>query len=325
MPLPKVYVGLPIQEAGLKVLRGKVDFKIWEKMGVPPRGFLFENLKDADGFLSGLPIKVDDELFDAAPKLKAVSNYAVGYDNIDVEAATKRGICVTNTPDVLTAATADLTFLLILATARRAIEANNFLRAGQWKIWTPDLLVGIEVSGSTIGIVGMGKIGQAVAKRARGFDMKIIYFNSSRKPEVEKELEAEYVPLDELLERSDFVSMHCPLNEHTKNMIGEKQLRMMKKSAIFINAARGLLVDQRALYRACAEKWIWGAGLDVFENEPVPLDEPLLTLDNVVTMPHIGSASDVARNGMAAKAASNLVSALCGERPMDLVNPEVWK
>ena len=324
MSLPKVYVGLPIQEAGLEVLRGKVDFNIWNEEGVPPREVLLQELKDADGLISGLPFRVDDELMAASPNLKVVSNYAVGYDNIDVAAATKRGICVTNTPDVLTAATADLAFLLILASARRAIEANEFMRSGKWKVWAPDLLVGMEVSGSTIGIVGMGKIGSAVAKRASGFDMKILYSDAKRAPHIEESFGAKFVSLEELLRESDIVTLHCMLNEQTRNMIGEAQFRMMKKTAILINAARGPIVDQKALYKACAEKWIWGAGLDVYEKEPLPLDDPILKLSNITTLPHIASASNVSRNGMARKAATNLVTALQGKRPPDLVNPEVW-
>jgi glyoxylate reductase len=324
MSLPIVYVGLPIQEAGLELLREKADCRIWEAEGAPPREVLTRELKDAEGFLSGLFTRVDGELLDAAPGLKVVSNYAVGYDNIDVPAATKRGVCVTNTPDVLTPATADLTFALILASARRVVEASAFLRGGEWKIWGPELLVGMEVAGGTLGIIGLGKIGQAVARRGRGFDMNVLYFDAVRRPDLERPLEAKYVALDELLKASDFVTLHCNLTEQTKNIIGEKELRMMKKTAVLINAARGPLVDQAALYRACSEKWIWGAGLDVFVKEPVPLDEPLLTLPNVTTLPHIGSASRTARDGMARKAASNLLAALSGEKPQDLVNPEVW-
>lgn len=325
MSLPKAYVGLPIQEAGREVLRGKVNFDIWEKEGAPDGETLFEKLKDAEGFLSGLHTRVDEELLSAAPKLKVVSNYAVGYDNIDVPAATRRGICVTNTPEVLTEATADLTFALILATARRLFEANALLRSGNWKVWHPDLMVGLQVGGSTIGIVGMGQIGRAVARRAKGFGMEILYFGPARKPDVENELGARFVSLEDLLRESDVVTLHCPLDDRTRNMIGEKQLRMMKKTAILINVARGPLVDPEALYRACAEKWIRGAGLDVFVKEPIPTDDPLLTLANITTLPHIGSASDVSRNGMARRSAENLLAALSGRRPKDLVNPEVWK
>jgi glyoxylate reductase len=325
MSLPKVYVGLPIQEAGLEILRGKTDYKIWEGEGAPDREGLLRELKDVEGLLSGLPIRVDEELLSAAPKLRAVSNYAVGYDNIDVPAATKRGVCVTNTPDVLTPATADLTFALILASARRIVEASVFLRSGNWKVWGPELLVGMEVSGSTLGVIGFGKIGQAVARRARGFDMNVLYFDAARRPEAEQSLGAKPVSLEELLRNSDFVTLHCLLNEETRNLIGEKELRAMKKTAILINAARGPLIDPGALYRACSEKWIWGAGLDVFAKEPVPPDDPLLTLPNITAVPHIGSASRAARDGMARKSASNLLAALIGERPHDLVNPEVWK
>ncbi len=325
MALPRVYVGLPIQEAGRELLRGKADFDIWEKEGAPDRETLFGKLKGAAGFLSGLPIRVDEELLSAAPKLKVVSNYAVGYDNIDVAAATKRGICVTNTPEVLTQATADLTFALILAAARRLFEADALLRSGGWKVWHPDLMVGLEVSGSTIGIVGMGQIGQAVARRAKGFDMEVLYFDSVRKVEAERELGAKFVLLEELLRKSDVVTLHCVLNEETRNLIGEPQLRMMKKTAILVNAARGPLVDPTALFRACSEGWIRGAGLDVFVKEPVPTDDPLLTLPNIATLPHIGSASDVSRNGMARRSAENLLAALEGRRPRDLINPEVWR
>jgi glyoxylate reductase len=234
-------------------------------------------------------------------------------------------VCVTNTPDVLTAATADLTFALILASARRVLEASAFLRSGEWKVWGPELLVGVEVGGSTLGIVGMGKIGQAVAKRAKGFDMTVLYTDAVRRSDVEQALGVQYVSKEELLRKSDFVTLHCLLNEETRNLIGEEELRMMKKTAILVNAARGPLVDPAALYRACSEKWIWGAGLDVFVKEPISLDDPLLTLPNVTTVPHIGSASRTARDGMARKAAENLVAGLSGKRPPDLVNPKVWK
>lgn len=325
MSLPKAYVGLPIQEVGLAVLRGKIDYRIWESTDVPPRERVLEEVRGVEGLLAGIPIRVDAELFDAAPGLRVVSNYAVGYDNIDVAEATKRGICVTNTPGVLTAATADITFALILASMRRVIEANEFLRSGSWKNWEPELLVGREATGSTIGIIGMGQIGQAVAKRAKSFDMEVLYFNPTRKPEAEAAYGARLVSMEELLAESDIVSLHTVFNEKTKNMIGEAELRAMKKTAVLINAARGALVDQKALYRACAEGWIWGAGLDVFVQEPLPLDDPLLTLKNVTTLPHIGSASRAARDGMARKSAENLLAALEGRKPANLVNPGVWE
>ncbi|GHV35546.1 D-glycerate dehydrogenase [Synergistales bacterium] len=324
MSLPKVYVCFSIQEAGLAVLRGNVDFEMWESDGTAPKDILLKKLADAEGAIVG-HVKVDEEFLDAAPNLKVVSNFGVGYDNIDVPAASKRGVCVTNTPGVLTEATADLGFSLILASARRLMEANVFLRSGEWNTWNAELMVGVDVYGATVGIVGLGQIGQAVARRAKGFGMKILYCGDNRKPEAEASLGAKYVSLDELLRESDFVSLHCPLNDKTRGLIGERELKMMKKTAILINIARGAVVDQKALFRACSEKWIYGAGLDVFECEPVPLDEPLLNLKNVTTLPHIGSASRASRDGMASCAASNLVAALQGKRPANLVNPEVWR
>jgi glyoxylate reductase len=282
------------------------------------------NLKDAEGFLAGVFTRVDNKLLDAAPKLKIVSKYSVGYDNIDVPAATRRGVYVTNTPDVLTAATADLTFALILAGARRLVEASAFLRSGDWKVWGAELLVGTEVGGSTLGVIGMGRIGQAVAKRAKGFDMTVLYSDIVRRRDAEQALGVQYVSKEELLQKSDFVTLHCFLNEETRNFIGEKELRMMKKTAILVNAARGPLVDHDALCRACSENWIRGAALDVFVKEPLPPDDPLLTLPNVTTVPHIGSASRTARDGMARRAAENLVAGLSGKKPPNLVNPEIW-
>lgn len=325
MPLPKAYVTRRVQDAGLGLLPGRVEFEVWEKTVPVDREVLLEKASQVQGLLCTLSDRIDEELLARCPGLKVVSNYAVGYDNIDVEAATRRGVLVTNTPDVLTNATADIAFTLILASARRVVEANEFLRSGDWVTWHPDLLLGQDVSEAVLGIVGMGKIGRAVAKRAAGFSMKILFFNRSPRPDMEKELGARQVPLDELLRESDFVSLHCPLSAETKGLIGERELRMMKKSAILINTSRGPVVDQKAFYRACSEQWIWGAGLDVFEKEPVPLDEPLLSLKNVTTIPHLGSATIRAREGMARKAAENLLAALEGRKPADLVNPEAWK
>ena len=321
MGLPKVYVTRRIQDTGLDLLKGRVDFEVWEEPRPVDRSVLLEKGAEAEGLLLTLTDRVDEELLDASPRLKVVSNYAVGYDNIDVDAATRRGILITNTPDVLTDATADIAFTLLLAAARRVVESSNFLRAGEWKTWHPDLLLGRDVSGATLGIVGMGKIGEAVARRAKGFSMDILYMNRSPRPAAERELKARQVSLDELLGKSDFVSLHCPLNDETRGLIGEEQLRKMKKTAILINTSRGPVVDQKALYRACSEGWIWGAGLDVFEKEPIPTDDPLLTLPNVTAIPHLGSATIKAREGMARKAAENLLAALEGKRPPDLVNP----
>ena len=325
MALPRVYVTRRIQDAGLSLLPGRAGFRVWEKDVPVDRETLLKKTSSVDGLLCTLADKIDGELFSRCPGLKVVSNYAVGFDNIDVNEATRRGVLVTNTPDVLTNATADLAFTLLLSSARRVVEASEFLRSGEWKTWSPNLLLGQEVSESVIGIVGMGKIGRAVARRAAGFSMKILFFNRSPRPDIERGLGAKQVALEELLRESDFVSLHCPLNDETRGLIGERELRMMKKTSVLINSSRGPVVDQKALYRACSENWIWGAGLDVFDVEPVPLDEPLLSLKNVTTLPHLGSATVKAREGMARKAAENLLSALEGKRPADLVNPSAWK
>ncbi|MGC8842726.1 MAG: 2-hydroxyacid dehydrogenase, partial [bacterium] len=247
----------------------------------------------------------------------------VGYDNIDVKEATRRKIMVTNTPGVLTETTADLTFALILATARRLVEADKFTRSGKWKSWGPMLFLGRDVYGATLGIIGMGRIGQAVARRAKGFNMKIIYYSRRRNEEAEKELGAEYRELHSLLKEADIITIHTPLTEETYHLIGEKELSLMKPSAILINTARGAVVDQRALFKALKEKRIFGAGLDVYEKEPIDADDPLLELDNVVVLPHIGSATVETRGRMARMAAENLLAGLRGEIPQNLVNPEV--
>lgn len=323
MALPRVYVTRRIQDTGLGLLPGRVEFRVWEKDHPIERKRLLEEVPHMDGLITMLSDRVDEELLDRCPGLKVVSNYAVGFDNIDVAAATRRGVLVTNTPDVLTEATADLAFTLLLAAARRVVESNFFLRSGEWTTWKPDLLLGADVFGATLGVAGMGKIGQAVARRARGFSMNILYYNGTPRPDMEVQLGAKKVPFDELLRESDFITIHLPLTDRTRGLFDERAFRAMKRTAILVNTARGPIVDQSVLYRACSERWIGGAGLDVFEKEPVPLDEPILTLPNVTTLPHIGSATVRSREGMARKAAENLLAALEGKRPPDLVNPEV--
>jgi len=267
---------------------------------------------------------IDEEVFDAAPKLRIVSQYAVGYDNIKVEEATKRGIYVTNTPGVLTETVADFTFALMLAVARRVVEADRYVREGKWKVgWHPLMMVGTDVYGATLGIVGLGRIGSAVARRAKGFNMRVIYYDVVRREDLEKELGIEYVSLDKLLEESDYVSLHTPLTPQTYHLIGEEQLKKMKKTAFLINTARGKVVDQKALYKALKEGWIAGAGLDVFEQEPISPDDPLLELDNVVLAPHAASASYETRSRMAEMVADNLIAFLKGEVPPNLVNKDV--
>jgi len=325
MPLPKVFMTQKIQEAGMSILKDKVDITLWSDEGRPDPRTVKRDLPHAEGLIMTMGIPMDREFFKRAAKLRVASLYSVGYDNVDIAAATESGVMVTNTPGVLTDATADTALMLMLMAARKARENERIMREGGWTHWSPNQFVGKDLFGSVLGIVGFGEIGRAVAKRALGFGMKIIYTGRTRKPEYEEKLCAEYLPLDELLRRSDFVSLNCALTKETTGLIGERELRMMKKDAVLINTARGAVVDQRALYSACSEGWIWGAGLDVYEKEPVPMDEPLLGLENVVMMPHIGSAAVSSREGMARLAAQNLVEAIEGRIPPNLVNPDVLK
>lgn len=319
----KVFVTRIIPEAGLKLVLENCDAEVWQEETPPPREVLIEKIRDCEGVLTLLSDKMDAEVMDNAPKLRVISNYAVGYDNIDVPEATKRGIMVTNTPGVLTETTADLAFALILATARRIVEADKYTRMGIWKTWGPMLLLGRDVYGATLGIIGFGRIGQAVARRAKGFNMRILYYDIKSNEEAERELGAEYRDLPSLLKEADIVSIHTPLTKETYHMIGEKELYLMKPTAILVNTARGAVVDQKALYKVLKEKRIFGAGLDVYEKEPIDKDDPLIELDNVVLLPHIGSASVETREKMAIMAAENLLAGLRGERPKHLVNPEV--
>ena len=323
MPKWKVFVTRIIPDEGLKLILENCDAEVWQAETPPPKEIIIEKIKDCEGILTLLTDKIDAEIMDKAPKLRIISNYAVGYDNIDVKSATQRGIMVTNTPGVLTETTADLAFALILATARRIVEADKFTRSGKWKSWGPMLFLGRDVYGATLGIIGLGRIGQAVARRAKGFNMKVIYYSRKRKEDVERELGVEYRELHSLLREADIVSIHTPLTEETYHLIGEKELSLMKPTAILINTARGAVVDQKALYKALKERRIFGAGLDVYEKEPIDADDPLLELDNVVLLPHIGSASVETRGRMARMAAENLLAGLRGEKPPNLVNPEV--
>ncbi len=319
----KVFVTRVIPEEGLRLVLDNCDAEVWQEETPPPPEVLIEKIRDCEGVLTLLSDKIDAKVMDSAPKLRVISNYAVGYDNIDVPEATKRGIMVTNTPGVLTETTADLAFALILATARRIVEADKYTRRGIWKTWGPMLLLGRDVYGATLGIIGFGRIGQAVARRAKGFNMRILYYDIKRDEKGEKELGAEYRDLHSLLKEADIVTIHTPLTSQTYHMMGEKELSLMKPTAILVNTARGAVVDQRALYKVLKEKRIFGAGLDVYEKEPIDKDDPLIELDNVVLLPHIGSASVETRTKMAIIAAENLLLALRGERPHYLVNPEV--
>jgi len=319
---PRVFVSSVIPQLGIDILERECQVKVNPYDRLLTKQELIEEVQEADGLLCLLSDTIDGEVMTASASLKIISDYAVGYDNIDIAEATRRGIMVTNTPGVLTDTTADLTWALIMSVGRRIVEADRFTRAGKFKRWMPMLFLGSDVHHSTLGIVGLGRIGRAVAKRAAGFEMRILYTDVERAPrKIENELRVEFVSLEGLLSSSDFVTLHVPLAPETRHLIGAKELKMMKKTAYLVNAARGPLVDERALVRALREKWIGGAALDVYENEPA-LTHGLAELDNVVVVPHIGSASTGTREKMAVMAATNLVAGLKGEVPPNLVNRE---
>ncbi|MDR7481074.1 MAG: D-glycerate dehydrogenase [Armatimonadota bacterium] len=326
MSRPRVYVTRRLPAPAMERLAQAAQVATWpDDDRPPPREVLVREAAASDGLVVLVTDLIDGALLDAAPRVRVVSNVAVGYDNVDVPAATARGVVVTNTPGVLTETTADFAFALLLAAARRVAEADRFTRAGRWTSWGPLFFVGRDVYGQTLGLVGLGRIGTAVARRARGFGMRVLYHSRTRKPEAEQELDVAYVGLEELLRRADFVSIHVPLSEETRHLIGAPQLRLMKPTAILVNTSRGAVVDQRALYEALARRQIWAAGLDVFEVEPIAPDDPLLALDNVVVAPHIGSASVETRTKMALMAVENCLAALDGRQPPHMVNPEVWE
>jgi glyoxylate reductase len=289
-----------------------------------PAETLKRHIAQADpiGIVGMVNVPITDDIMSSAPHLRVVANYAVGFNNVDVAAATRRGVLVTNTPGVLTEATADLAFALLLSVARRVVESDRFLREGKFKGWKADLLLGSDVYGQTLGIVGFGRIGQAMARRGLGFNMSILYSDARRaSPEVESELRAQYVPLDELLRKADYVTIHADLNDQTRHMISEREFKLMGRDHYLINAARGPIVDEKALVRALKEGWIKGAGIDVYEKEPQT--EPGLTdCWNAVLLPHLGSATVTARAAMAETAAKNLIVAVDGQRPPNLVNPD---
>jgi glyoxylate reductase len=325
MPKPKVYVTRELPERGLKIVKQYFDTEVWTEYAPPPKKIIIEKAKNVDALASLLSDKIDAEVFDAAPKLKIVAQMAVGFDNIDVQEATKRGIYVTNTPEVLTDTTADFAWALLMAIARRVVEADKYVRTGQWKVgWHPSMMQGRDIYGATIGVVGAGRIGYAVAKRATGFDMKILFYDVVPRPEIER-LGAKKVDLDTIFRESDFVSIHVPLMKETHHLVNADRLKLMKKTAYLINNSRGPVVDEKALYEALKEGRIAGAGLDVFEQEPTSMDNPLLKLDNVVVAPHISSASYETRSRMAEMVAENLIAFFEGRKPPNLVNPDVMK
>jgi glyoxylate reductase len=323
---PRVFVSRVIPEEGLARVRDATDATIWEDDLPPPRDELLRAVEGCDGILTLLTDRVDDELLDrAGAQLKVVSNFAVGFDNVDVGACTRRGIPVGNTPGVLTETTADLAWALLMAAARRLVEGDRYVREGRWKTWGPMLLMGPDVHGATLGIVGFGRIGQAMARRARGFGMRIVYHDLQRVPkQVEAEFDATFMTLEGLLHEADFVSLHTLLSPETTGLLNAERLGWMKPTAVLVNTSRGPVVDSMALVDALKRGTIAAAALDVTDPEPLPADHPLVGLDNCLVVPHIASASRATRGKMASMAAANLLAGLRGERLPTPVNPEVY-
>ena len=323
---PRVFVTRQIMQEALDLVDTVAEMEVWPDEEPPSPETLRERSAGADGILTNIMDRVDVALLDASPRLKVISQLAVGLDNVDVAEATRRGIPVGNTPGVLAKATADVAFALLMSAARRIGESERWVRRGEWTLaFHPLRWLGIDVHDKTLGIVGMGQIGLEMARRGRGFDMRILYHSRTRRPDLEAEHGLTYVDLPTLLAESDFVSLHVPLTEETRHYIGERELRRMKPTAILVNAARGPVVDSRALYTALKEGWIYAAGLDVTDPEPLPIDDPLLTLENVVIAPHVGSASLDSRGAMCMLAARNLVAGLQGRQLEQCANPEVYQ
>ncbi|MDS9473093.1 D-glycerate dehydrogenase [Sporosarcina pasteurii] len=320
---PKVFLTYPVSEEVENYIAEHCELHKWDGEGRVPEEVLLEEIKNIDGlYTSGSTTgRIDERLLSHAPNLKVVSNVSVGYNNFDVEAMRKRNVIGTNTPHVLNETVADLAFALLLASARRIVELDKFVKAGNWKPTTVySDTYGKDVHGATLGIIGMGRIGEAIARRAKfGFEMDVLYHNRTRKPDAEKKYEAAYRDLPTLLAESDYVILMTPLTSETFQLIGEEEFKVMKKSAVFINVSRGQTVDEQALIRALKNGEILAAGLDVFEKEPVNADNPLLTLPNVITVPHIGSATAKTEEKMAMRAAENLVAVLTGNQPQDPV------
>jgi glyoxylate reductase len=319
-----VYIARRLPQPALDIVAASCDYRIWNEEATPvPRDMLLREAAGADGLLALISERIDADLLEAAPRLRIVANMAVGYDNVDLPALTERGVLLTNTPGVLTETTADLAWALLMAAGRRIVESHQLIANGRWSTWSPMFMVGQDINGATLGIVGAGRIGSAVARRARGFDMRILYHNRRSAAELEQETGAEYRTLDELLREADFVVVLVPLNDMTRGMFGAREFALMKDTAVFVNVSRGPVVRELELAEALRSGRPWAAGLDVFEREPIGADHPLLSLPNVVAVPHIGSASIATRTRMATTAATNLVEFLSGRPAPNPVNREV--
>ncbi len=325
MSKPTVFITRLIPAKGLNVVQEFCNVDLWQGELPPGRAELLQHIQGVDGLLCLLTDKIDGDVMDAAgSQLKVISNHAVGFDNIDIPAATARRIPVGNTPDVLTDATADFAFTLLLAAGRRVLEADRYIRAGKWKTWEPMGLLGADMTGATLGLVGFGRIGKAMARRAAGFDMHVIYYDPTEQSR-DADTKASRVDFETLLAESDFISLHTPLTPNTRHLINSETLSKMKPNAVLINTSRGPVVDHNALYDALKSNRIFAAGLDVTDPEPFPLDHPLFTLDNVIIMPHIASASIATRDKMSLMAAQNLIAGLKDERLPNCVNPQVYE
>lgn len=324
MNQPRVFVTRRIPDRGLDIIKEYCDPSVWEGELPPDRETLLKEVRGMDGLLCLLTDRIDAEVMEAAgPGLKVISNQAVGYDNIDIAAASERSIPVGNTPDVLTEATADFAFALLMAAGRRLLEGVQYVREGKWKTWSPSLLLGADFRGATLGLVGFGRIGRAMARRAAGFEMRVI-FHDPQVVALPEDIKASQVEMDELLEVSDFISLHTPLTSTTRHLIDAAALRQMKPTAVLVNTSRGPVVDLEALYEALKEGRLMAAALDVTEPEPIQPDHPLLSLDNAIVVPHIASASRSTRDKMSWMAAQNLIAGLKGRRLPNCVNPEVY-
>ncbi|HBM15063.1 MAG TPA: D-glycerate dehydrogenase [Lentisphaeria bacterium] len=316
---PKLYITYKIPEKPLGLLEGKFDISINPSDKYHSKAELCEKVRGMDALICTLAETIDKEVIDCMDKAKVIANYAVGYNNIDFAYAAQKGIMVTNTPGVLTNATADLAWALLFAVARRIVDSDRFTREGKFKGWIPTLFLGQEITGKTLGIIGAGKIGANFAKKASGFNMRILYNNRNRNLEFEKEANASFVDKDTLLKESDFISLHAPLTPETRHMIGMPEFKKMKRTAVLINTSRGPVVDEEALVTALKEGLIWGAGLDVYENEP-QIEPELFKFENVVMAPHIGSATEETREKMAEMAIKNVLAAINGQKPPNCVN-----
>ncbi|WP_346235685.1 D-glycerate dehydrogenase [Lysinibacillus telephonicus] len=321
----KILITRKIETEVMKIIPESFDVVMWEQENsVMPRDLLLKEAADADAIFTNVTDRIDEELFSCAKNLKVVSTMGVGFDNIDIKAATKRNIPVGHTPDVLSEAVAELALTLMFACARRVVESMNFIKADEWKSWGPYLFAGQKISGAKLGIIGMGRIGKELAKMARGLNMDVSYFNRNRVLDTEETLQVQYKDLETLLKDSDYVVMLAPATKETYHMLKYEQFALMKPTSIFVNASRGTTIDEDDLYKILKEKKIFAAGLDVFEKEPIDQSHPLLTLDNVIAVPHIGSANVETRDKMVEITLRNILNGLSGEQLLYTVNPEVY-